>query len=72
MVGAYVYTQSLIADVARWATRPRSGQGLIEYVLLVLLIALAAFVAMQLLGGNISNMFGRSSERLQEANAAGS
>lgn len=36
---------------------PGDGQGMVEYVLILALIALAAWVAMGALGGSISNVF---------------
>jgi pilus assembly protein Flp/PilA len=33
------------------------GQGLVEYALLIILIAMVVFVAMQLLAPNIGNVF---------------
>jgi pilus assembly protein Flp/PilA len=42
---------------AKHALRRESGQGMVEYALILALIALAAVVAMGLLGGQIVNLF---------------
>lgn len=40
------------------------GQGLVEYALIVVLIALAAIVAMQFLGGSVNNTFSNAGQTL--------
>lgn len=65
MVETYVYVQNLVAEMTQSLVKPRKGQGLIEYVLIVVLIALAAFVAMQLLGGTINGVFNNANNKLK-------
>lgn len=49
--------------------RNRSGQGLVEYVLLAALIALVSVAVLTGMGGNISNgLFGNISSNLETAN----
>ena len=45
----------------------RQGQGLTEYVLLVLLIAIAVFGAIKIFGGKIKGGFEKASEKIEEA-----
>ena len=47
-----------------------SGQGLTEYILIVLLVALAAFAIMALFGDTISKAFGDAKEALNQARTA--
>ncbi len=44
--------------------RCRSGQGLVEYALLIMLVGVALVAALRLLGNNTGNLFGRSSNAL--------
>ena len=67
MLAAYIYTMNMLADAQRYLLTPKKGQGLVEYVLIVLLIALAAFTAMQLLGGNITSRFTNAQTKLNQA-----
>lgn len=48
--------------------RDESGQDLAEYAILIGLIALAVIVAVQLLGGTISNIFNAIGTTLQSYN----
>ena len=45
----------------------RQGQGLTEYVLLVLLIAIAVFGAIKIFGGKVKTGFEKASEKIEEA-----
>ena len=50
-----------------WAAltvRRQTGQGLVEYALILVLISIVAIVIMTLLGGQITNVFTRSSNAL--------
>jgi pilus assembly protein Flp/PilA len=44
-----------------------SGQGLVEYALIIALVSVALIVALQLLSGKISNIFGRIGTELDKA-----
>jgi len=44
--------------------RTESGATLVEYTLLLVLIVIAAFVAMQFLGGSVSNSINNSASSL--------
>ena len=47
--GQYVKSMLFLKD--------EKGQGLVEYALIVVLIALAAIVAMKFLGGSVNNVY---------------
>ncbi len=46
------------------AMKPREGQGMVEYALIIVLVSIAAIVALGLLGGQISNVFQRITQTL--------
>lgn len=47
-----------------WLKNEESGQGMVEYGLILALIAVAVIGALTLLGGNISDMFTKASTDL--------
>ena len=47
--------------------KDRSGQSMTEYILIVALIALAAFIAVKLFGTNIKAAFTGAAEKINEA-----
>ena len=47
--------------------RDESGQSMTEYILVVALIALAAFIAVKLFGKNIKDAFTGAAEKINEA-----
>jgi pilus assembly protein Flp/PilA len=49
------------------AIRDEKAQGLIEYALIILLIAIAVITVLGLLGGNINNVFNNITTRLGTA-----
>ena len=53
----------MLAGLVRFH-REDSGQGLIEYVLILALIALAAVTAMQTLASNVNNAFSKVASML--------
>ena len=53
--------------VVRALVRDDSGQDLLEYALLVALIALVAFGAVQLAGSSVNNIFSNIASRLATA-----
>jgi len=55
--------KSMMAILARFH-REESGQGLIEYVLILALIALAAVTSMQTLASDINNAFSKVASML--------
>ncbi len=44
----------------------REGQGLVEYALIIVLVAIIVIVMLSLLGGTINNVFSRISNSLAE------
>jgi len=44
-----------------------SGQGLVEYALIIALVSVALIVALQLMSGKLSNIFGRIGTELDKA-----
>ncbi len=49
-----------------YLSEERDGQGLVEYALIILLVALIVIVLLGLLGGTINNVFSRISNSLAE------
>ena len=47
----------------------REGQGLVEYALIILLVALIVIVLLSLLGGTLNNVFSRISNSLNKGGA---
>jgi Flp pilus assembly pilin Flp len=58
---------ALWTKVLDWAKNDEKGAGLVEYALLVVLIALIAFIAIQFLGENVSTVFSNIAESTQGA-----
>lgn len=46
--------------------KDESGQGLVEYALIIALVALAAIAAITLLGGRISTLFTNTTNQLPQ------
>lgn len=44
--------------------RDQRGQGMTEYILIVALIAVAAIVAVKMFGGQVNELFSKSSEKI--------
>lgn len=61
---SYTYAQNLVSDMKDQLLTPRKGQGLIEYGLIVVLIALAAVAIMGTVGTSISGLFTRANTEL--------
>jgi len=51
------------------ARRPERGASMVEYGLLVLLIAIAAFAAVQLFGGQVSTTYSNIADSVVSASA---
>ncbi len=47
-----------------WLTKEESGQGMVEYGLIIVLVAIAAIVALGLLGTALTGTFGRITDAL--------
>ena len=47
-----------------WFTKEESGQGMVEYALIIALIAIVVIVVLTALGGSINSVFGRANEQL--------
>jgi len=56
-----------LVNQLRMLVKDESGQDLLEYALLVALIALVAFGAVQLAGGQVSAIFNNIATQLQNA-----
>ena len=49
-----------------WLTKEESGQGMVEYGLIIVLVAIAAIVALGLLGTALTGTFGRITDALYD------
>jgi pilus assembly protein Flp/PilA len=58
---------TMLVNQLRMLTQDESGQDLLEYALLVALIALVAFAAVQLAGGQVSAVFTNITNQLKNA-----
>ena len=56
MLNAYVWLSNLL--------RREEGQGLVEYALIIVLVAIAVITALTMLGGQVDNAFGRITTEL--------
>ncbi|MBF0499915.1 MAG: Flp family type IVb pilin [Candidatus Riflebacteria bacterium] len=56
-------------EIIRRFVREEQGQGLVEYALIIGLIAVVAIAALTASGGSISSIFGTISGKLSNANA---
>jgi pilus assembly protein Flp/PilA len=54
-----------LIDLYRPSHAARPGQSLVEYALIIVLIAIAVIVALTVLGGQIGNVFSRITSSLQ-------
>lgn len=68
MLATYIYTQNLIEDAVqatyKYVANPKKGQGLVEYALILALVAVAVIVAITALGGGVSNKFNQVKNNL--------
>ncbi|WP_062393050.1 Flp family type IVb pilin [Olsenella sp. oral taxon 807] len=44
-------------DMVSWLSNEESGQGLVEYALILALIAIVVIIALTFLGNNVNNKF---------------
>jgi Flp pilus assembly pilin Flp len=51
---------------ARRSIRAQHGQGMVEYILIVALIALVAIAGIKLFGGKLSQMFTNKANQLEQ------
>lgn len=49
-----------------WLKNEESGQGMVEYGLIIVVVALIAVVGMKLLGGNLQNLFTNIGEKVDK------
>ena len=54
----------MLAQLWNWLKSDERGQGLAEYGLIILLVALAAVIAITALGGTLSDLFERITTEL--------
>ena len=52
-------------DMVSWLSNEESGQGLVEYALILALIAIIVIVVLSLLGNNVNNKLGYVSNALK-------
>lgn len=57
MAETYIRAQYLMNDVKTYLLTPRKGQGMVEYALILALIAIVVVGALTLLGGSIGARF---------------
>jgi pilus assembly protein Flp/PilA len=57
-------------EMARRPFRRQEGQGLVEYALILVLVALVIIAALVLLGGRLQNIFGTINTQLDPTNVA--
>ena len=53
-------------DMVSWLSNEESGQGLVEYALILALIAIIVIAALTLLGNNVNNKFDRVNNALNK------
>jgi len=51
-------------NLVNWFKNEESGQGMVEYALIIALVSIAAIVALGLLGGKIPALFNKASNNL--------
>ena len=62
-----------VVQALDWMRRPlrrQEGQGLVEYALILVLVALVLIAALVLLGGRLQNIFGTINTQLDPTNVA--
>lgn len=57
MLAAYIYAQNLLGELKEQLSAPRKGQGMVEYGLIIVLIAVVVIAALGPLGTAINAMF---------------
>ncbi len=57
MAETYIRAQYLMNDVKTYLLTPKKGQGMVEYALILALIAIVVVGALTLLGGTIGDRF---------------
>lgn len=50
--------------IMNWLKNEESGQGMVEYGLILVLVALVAIVALTTLGGKVNNVFNNAAGKL--------
>ncbi|GAP62510.1 TatD DNase family protein/pilus assembly protein Flp/PilA [Ardenticatena maritima] len=64
MLYLYTYLNALLNELV---AEREEGQGLVEYALIIVLVAIVVIAALTLLGGQISSVFSRISDTLSGA-----
>ena len=64
MLALYIRLSSLLSDLLPEREEREEGQGLAEYALILVLIAIVCFIALQILGTNISQVLSTVSSGL--------
>ena len=67
MIVAYLYARNFLADLRRFLLTPASGQGLVEYALILILISLVTIVGMVVFGGGVDGYYVRADSQLGDA-----
>ena len=52
-----MYLAVLIRRLVEWATRDQRGQGMVEYALILVLIAVVVIAILMILGNQVQNVF---------------
>ncbi len=71
MLYGYVYVQGLLADIKAKLAAPVQGQGMVEYGLIIVAVALVAIVGLGLAGDAISGLFNDISGQLVAPDTGG-
>jgi len=70
----YLYLTSVVSTVTNRLskhTRPQRGQGMVEYALVIAVVAVIAIVGLRFLGTNLSSTFSNIVNNLNLPNAGG-
>lgn len=64
--------QSLMKNLLQRLKNEESGQGMVEYGLILALVAIVVIVILTTMGGNLKNLFSKTSDTLGSAVSAAS
>lgn len=64
MIAAYILAQTFAAEVSGYLMTPRKGQSLVEYALILILVAVAVIGAVVLLGTTTSTSLQGTADNL--------
>ena len=54
----------IMKNLVNWFKNEESGQGMVEYALIIALVSIAAIAALLILGPKIATMFNKASDNL--------